>query len=163
MKGKLTIPLSFVLIGAVFALPYIYAGCNCDITFTGPASIHRGDEFTVEILVPACDCSAPPNPIIAMSYESGVFFTYTFESNSCGQFQEAFVNLKNVELISANTNTLAIDNTLYHKAVFKCKALEYGYPVANFQCNDNILNISITPKEYPMDQIMRILEKNKNE
>ncbi|HNR43599.1 MAG TPA: hypothetical protein PKH80_00390 [Methanofastidiosum sp.] len=165
MKGKLTILLSFVLIGAVFGLPYIFAGCNCDLSFTGPTSIHRGDEFTVEILVPTCECPRPFDLLVTVSYEEGATYTYTLESNSCEQFHDVFINLENVELISENVHTVVICNedcTLYNNAVFKCRALEYGYPVAKFQCNEKILNIAVTPKEYPMQQFMNILEKNKN-
>lgn len=166
MKKKMVLLLSFVLIGAVFGVSYIFAGCNCDLTFTGPASIHRGDEFTVELLVPTCECPKPFDVSIIINYHEGVTYTYTLESNSCEQFHDVFINLEKVELISGTSHTEVICNedncTLYNREVFKCRALEYGYPVANFQCNEKILNIAVTPKEYPMAQFITILEKNKN-
>jgi hypothetical protein len=169
MKKLYAIIISFFFIASTFGVAYMLAGCNCDLTFTGPASIHRGDEFTVEILMPTCECPQPFDVTINIMYWGGVRYTYTLESNSCEQFQDVFINLEKVELISGDPGiedfnlSCNDDNcTMYNKIVFKCRALEYGYPVARFQCNEKILNIAVTPKEYPMQQFTKILEKNKN-
>ncbi|NMC58776.1 MAG: hypothetical protein GYA51_05230 [Candidatus Methanofastidiosa archaeon] len=100
---------------------------------SGPSSVQVGDTVTVTILGKGCDI------------ESDAFIF-------CDQF----------EVIDFEADVIGSSDGCDAKMVFTLRALEPGVLGASFSCNENKLHITITPKEYPMANIMKIIEKNKN-
>jgi len=76
----------------------------------------------------------------------------------CNIEYEAFVFCDYFEVVDfeAGTSGCKLDSLI------TLRALRPGIVGAAFSCNDNKLHITITPKEYPMQQIMGILDKNKD-
>ncbi|NPV49621.1 MAG: hypothetical protein HPY60_00280 [Candidatus Methanofastidiosum sp.] len=106
-------------------------GSYCNIY--GPSLVHVGDIITVEI--------------------------YGFD---CNLQSSAFIFCDNFEVISSDKGSSGGTGCGCGTVqVYKLRALSPGVVGATFTCNENKLNITVTPKEYPMHQFMKILEKNK--
>jgi len=75
---------------------------------------------------------------------------------------DAFIFCDQFEVIDFEADVIGSSDGCDAKMVFTLRALEPGVLGASFSCNENKLHITITPKEYPMANIMKIIEKNKN-
>ena len=120
-----------------YCLLCIPSTCSSSISYCniyGPSVVKVGDIITVEI--EALDCNLQ---------SSGFIF--------CDNFEVISFDLELTDISESGCSAIA---------VYKLKALSPGVVGATFECNENKLNITITPKEYPMQQFMKILEKNKN-
>ena len=114
-----------------------YSGdCSDDSGYciiSGPSVVQVGDTITVRVIGKDCN----------IDYEAFLFCDY-FEIED---FEAA---------VSGTSEGCKLDS------IITLRALRPGIVGATFSCNDNKLHITITPKEYPMQQIMGILDKNKN-
>ena len=114
-----------------------YSGdCSDDSGYciiSGPSVVQVGDIITVKTIGKDCD----------IEYEAFVF---------CDYFEVGDIEAG----VSGSPEGCKLDSVL------TLRALRPGILGATFNCNDNKLNITIIPKEYPMQQFMKILEKNKN-
>lgn len=109
-------------------------GCSEEYCIiSGPSSVQVGDTITVTILGKGCDIES-----------------------------EAFLFCDQFEVIDFEAGTEGSSDGCNLKMVFTLRALKPGTLGASFSCNENKLHITITPKEYPMENIMKIIEKNKN-
>ncbi len=120
-----------------YCLTCIISPCSSSTSYCniyGPSLVHVGDIITVEIHGVGCNLQ-----------NSGFIF--------CDNFEVISFDLELTGISESGCSAIA---------VYKLKALSPGAVGATFECNENKLNITITPKEYPMQQFMKILEKNKN-
>ena len=120
-----------------YCLMCIVSPCSPSISYCniyGPSVVKVGDIITVEI-----------------------------EALDCNLQSSRFIFCDNFEVISFDLGASGgTGSGCSSIAVYKLRALSPGVVGATFTCNENKLNITVTPKEYPMQQFMKILEKNKD-
>jgi len=93
----------------------------------------------------------------------GDIITVEIEALDCNLQSSGFIFCDNFEVISFDYGAIGgTGDGCSTNVVYKLRALSPGVVGATFSCNENKLNITVIPKEYPMQQFMKILEKNKN-
>ena len=93
----------------------------------------------------------------------GDIITVEVEALDCNLQSSGFIFCDNFEVISFNYGAIGFSGDgCSANVVYKLRALSPGVVGATFSCNENKLNITVIPKKYPMQQFMKILEKNKN-
>ena len=95
------------------------------------------------------------------SSTGGDIITVKVENQVCGFSNIVNIDCDYFELLDFDFESIGVlDCTV--TIVYTLRALRPGTVGATFDCNGNKLNLTVIPKEYPMHQFLKILEKNKN-
>ncbi|MCC7572647.1 MAG: hypothetical protein KO464_04570 [Candidatus Methanofastidiosum sp.] len=154
MKKIIAVLISLLFVGSTFGIGAIMAP---PLPICGP-----GEEINIMI---ACldSCSDPESCKIygPTAVQAGDIITVKVENQVCGFFNIANIDCDYFELLDFDFEHIEVSDCTI-TIVYTLRALRPGTVGATFDCNGNKLNLTVIPKEYPMHQFLKILEKNKN-
>ena len=148
-------PLMAILVSLLFVVSTFGVGAVMAPPVCGP-----GGEINIMIAcVDSCSDPGSCNIYGPTAVQAGDIITVKVENQVCGFFNIVNIDCDYFELLDFDFEH-AGDCTA--TIVYTLRALRLGTVGATFDCNGNKLNLTVIPKEYPMQQFLKILEKNKN-
>lgn len=154
MKKIIAVLVSLLFVVSTFGIGAVMAP---PLPVCGP-----GEEINIMIAcVDSCSDPGSCNIYGPTAVQAGDIITVKVENKVCG-----FSNIVNIDC--DYFELLDFDFYFEHAGdctatiVYTLRALSPGVVGATFDCNGNKLNLTVIPKEYPMHQFLKILEKNKN-
>jgi len=154
MKKIIAVLVSLLFVVSTFGIGAVMAP---PLPICGP-----GEEINIMILC-LDSCSDPDSCKIygPTAVQAGDIITVKVENQVCGFSNIVNIDCDYFELLDFDFEGIGVlDCTM--TIVYTLRALRPGTVGATFDCNGNKLNLTVIPKEYPMHQFLKILEKNKN-